>query len=477
MNETKISILIIALMMLLIPIAYAATASASSSASNSDATGNSAISITTDTQTVYVGELKTVVFTVNVKSSCNPSSGEACITSGTLVPLSDANVQLQGAATGGGATNGQGQRTMTINAANTGTITATASKSGYIDGSVTINVENRPKPPPSLKIITDTPTVNVGESKSVTFTITTENTCGPSAGQACPMAATTDQNEIPVSDVNVHLEGCAHVNGMTDSNGNAIITVKANCAGTITAIASKSGYTNGEVTIDAKQLATPTPYTPTPTPYTPTPTPYTPTPTPYTPTPTPYTPTPTPIQTLTQSNFRVGPTVNLRPVKDDISKSEDGLIELYMDNPSLNDVTMRADVRISVPSGISVYGQGFGDAGSAGVMHGVFDIAPGKARTIQMTIKAERTGNFLIKFSGLYWPGNNKDAFRPISLTHNFKVHDISEPIIIPTITTKDDKDNSIGILEMYRTFIKSISDFLDNVFGPTGYVDRMQEK
>lgn len=59
----------------------------------------------------------------------------------------------------------------------------------------------------------------------------------------------------------------------------------------------------------------------------------------------------------------------MRPVKDDIGKSEDGLIELYIDNPSVNDVVMNIDVRISVPSGISIYGQGFGDAGSAGVLH------------------------------------------------------------------------------------------------------------
>lgn len=90
---------------------------------------------------------------------------------------------------------------------------------------------------------------------------------------------------------------------------------------------------------------------------------------------------------------------------------------------------MNADMRISVPSGISIYGQGFGDAGSAGVLHGVFNIAPGKAR-IQMTVRAEKTGEFLIKFSGLYWPGDNKDSFEPISLTHNFKVHDL------PTIST-----------------------------------------
>lgn len=163
------------------------------------------------------------------------------------------------------------------------------------------------------------------------------------------------------------------------------------------------------------------------------------------------------IPNIPKETFRVGPTVNLRPVKDDISKYEDGLIELYIDNPSVNDVIMNADVRISVPSGISVYGQGFGDAGFAGIVHGTFNIAPGKSRTIQMTIKAERTGEFLIKFSGLYWPGNNKDAFEPISLTHNFKVRDLSVPTVVTTPKIVNE-----GRFDIVRWF----SDLLDKILG-----------
>jgi len=66
----------------------------------------------------------------------------------------------------------------------------------------------------------------------------------------------------------------------------------------------------------------------------------------------------------TEAKFRVGPTVTLRPVNDVINKSQDGLVELYMNNPSLNDVTLTADVQISVPSGIHVYGAGFASGGA-----------------------------------------------------------------------------------------------------------------
>lgn len=128
----------------------------------------------------------------------------------------------------------------------------------------------------------------------------------------------------------------------------------------------------------------------------------------------------------TQGKFRVGPTVRLRPVNDVINKSADGLIELYMDNPSLNDVTLNVDARIEVPSGIHVYGEGFGQAAAAGTVYGTFSIPPGTARTIYLNIKAEKTGDFSAHFSGLYWPGDNKDAYQPVSLTHPFKVYDPS---------------------------------------------------
>jgi hypothetical protein len=59
----------------------------------------------------------------------------------------------------------------------------------------------------------------------------------------------------------------------------------------------------------------------------------------------------------TEAKFRVSPTVTLRPVNDVIDKSQDGLVELYMNNPTLNDVTLTADVQVSVPSGIHVYGE------------------------------------------------------------------------------------------------------------------------
>lgn len=126
--------------------------------------------------------------------------------------------------------------------------------------------------------------------------------------------------------------------------------------------------------------------------------------------------------TIGEGKFRVGPTVRIRPLNDVISQDQDGLVELYMDNPSLNDVILSVDARISVPSGIHVYGQSFGEAGAAGMVYGKFTVPPGTARTINIVIKADKTGKFNAQFSGIYWPGDDKDAYQQISLTHPFTV-------------------------------------------------------
>lgn len=142
-----------------------------------------------------------------------------------------------------------------------------------------------------------------------------------------------------------------------------------------------------------------------------------------------------PVQTVTQpvqtaeskeKKFRVGPTVRIRPLNDVIKKDQDGLIELYFDNSGLNDFPLTVEAKISVPSGIHVSGQGFGSASAAGIVSGTFEIPPGSARTINVVIKAEKIGDFSAQFIGTYYPGDNKDAFQPISLTHPFKVLEAS---------------------------------------------------
>lgn len=133
--------------------------------------------------------------------------------------------------------------------------------------------------------------------------------------------------------------------------------------------------------------------------------------------------------TASTGEFRVGPSVVFRPVTDMIKANQDGIVELYMNNPSFNDVSLNVDARISVPSGIHVYGESFGQGAGMGVVAGTFSVPPGTSRTIIITVKADksaRIGSHTLQFTGLYWPGDNKDAFQPLSLTYPVNVTEAS---------------------------------------------------
>lgn len=134
-----------------------------------------------------------------------------------------------------------------------------------------------------------------------------------------------------------------------------------------------------------------------------------------------------------EPGFRENPTTRLRPVNDQTTADQDGIIEIFMFNPSVNDVALSVDIIISVPSGIHVYGEGFPCAGNgAGACSGSFTIVPGQSKAGHLNVKAEKTGSHQVHFSGFWWPGGNKDLRQPISLTHPFNVREASRDISPP---------------------------------------------
>ncbi|MCQ1535371.1 hypothetical protein FTO70_06640 [Methanosarcina sp. KYL-1] len=147
-------------------------------------------------------------------------------------------------------------------------------------------------------------------------------------------------------------------------------------------------------------------------------------------------------KTVSEPKFRVGPVVKLRPVNDVIESGKDGLIEMYMDNPTVNEVNLSVDMRISVPAGIHVNGEGFGQAAAAGTVHGMFTVPPGEARTVYINVKADQVGTFTLHLSGLYYPENNKDSYYPISLTHPFTVTEASEDTKVPDSEGEDSNND-----------------------------------
>ena len=137
----------------------------------------------------------------------------------------------------------------------------------------------------------------------------------------------------------------------------------------------------------------------------------------------------------TGGKFRENPTTRLRPVEDVITSDQDGIIEAFMFNPSVNDVPLSVDLVLTVPAGIHVYGEGFACSGTgAGTCAGYFTMLPGQSKTVVINVKSEKVGSHQIHLSGYWWPGDIKDMRQPISLTHPFKVtspsKDLSDPAL-----------------------------------------------
>jgi hypothetical protein len=130
---------------------------------------------------------------------------------------------------------------------------------------------------------------------------------------------------------------------------------------------------------------------------------------------------------VSEQKFRAAPTVFLRSVNDVITKNEDGLVELYIDNPFLNEVPLNVGVRVKVPAGLHVYGQGFAQADEADTVYGVFSVPPGGARAIYINIKGDKVGTSTVNFSGLNWPGDNMENCKSISLSRPFVVKEVSK--------------------------------------------------
>jgi hypothetical protein len=110
-----------------------------------------------------------------------------------------------------------------------------------------------------------------------------------------------------------------------------------------------------------------------------------------------------------------------------------------MDNPSLNDVVLHLEAHVMVPAGLHIYSEQYAWATAAGVAYApAFEIPPGTARTISIHVKADenaRIGPYTLHFTGLYYPGNNKDLYNPISLTYPVEVKEASDMNDFPTPT------------------------------------------
>jgi hypothetical protein len=127
-------------------------------------------------------------------------------------------------------------------------------------------------------------------------------------------------------------------------------------------------------------------------------------------------------------DFRISPTVRLRPVETEITNRDAGIVELYVRNPEANDQVGVVDLTMSVPAGVQLSGSELGSGGGAGTVGTTIEVQPGSSRTVKMRVFPTEKGDFIIDSTLLYWPQDAKDAMNQFSYTHSFTVTGIPCP-------------------------------------------------
>jgi hypothetical protein len=148
------------------------------------------------------------------------------VTAGGLA-VQDAVVTLSGAATGTGITNSEGKTVILTTPHDKGTIAVNANKIGFAEGWTTVEAVSTQ----SLNIVAVPTTITTMFPDYVMFTVKSNNDL--------------------ISEAMVTLTGPATGTGITNNNGQTIILVNSTNSGTITASASKTGFTTGSTTITA----------------------------------------------------------------------------------------------------------------------------------------------------------------------------------------------------------------------------------
>ena len=145
--------------------------------------------------------------------------------------------------------------------------------------------------------------------------------------------------------------------------------------------------------------------------------------------------------------------IRLFNVSEEITRVQDGSVELSFRNPPANDCEVAADLRIVMPTNLSVTSQeaASGVAGTANLY--IPNIMAGSERKLALHFKCLRADEYLVNFAGTYWPVGNKDDFRPISLHQRFQCVEPSENVGTPkeggTIDLGGDDEPSGTILSL----------------------------
>lgn len=162
------------------------------------------------------------------------------------------------------------------------------------------------------------------------------------------------------------------------------------------------------------------------------------------------------VDTTTKDKFKVSPTIRIIQINGEITSSQDGLVELILYNPGENSVSMNADIRISQSVNLPVYGQGFTKLSDL-EMYGKFEITPGETKELYIQFKHIVGFDFAgsidsnVKFTGTYYPGNNKDVYQPINSGYTFKVIKTENtPVVTTVVPTPTVKESTTPTINFY---------------------------
>jgi hypothetical protein len=131
--------------------------------------------------------------------------------------------------------------------------------------------------------------------------------------------------------------------------------------------------------------------------------------------------------------FRFEPTVTFQSFNSEINKKQNGTIEFFLKNPSLNNVTLEVDLNIGIPSDISyIYSEDGSLSRGVGAANKHFSVSPGTSKIVTLNFTGEKTGTLFVHSDVKYWPGKNKNDLSTMSQDSVVKVDSSDNTQITP---------------------------------------------
>jgi hypothetical protein len=131
--------------------------------------------------------------------------------------------------------------------------------------------------------------------------------------------------------------------------------------------------------------------------------------------------TTTVVTTISGKDYTFGgkflepPRVSLQLIKKEIKVGEQGILELSMYNPTVNNITLVCDLYIRVPPNVKVTG-GEILSGGGGQYSATYEVKPGSSSVETIYLSSDEKGKYTIHAEVHYYPKGDKSDYRTITL-------------------------------------------------------------